>query len=257
MRDAEVSLTRNLVSVELRGNELRDAPLQKNGALRGKRVTFDLRKGTPLADVSGAVAGLRRSLDERLAPGGSITLDSDNRLDVAPGATLDVSGGVVTYSGGVLDTTKLISGGRLFDISQADPGRVYDGIFGAAQTVHRKWNVTENYRLFSDARANFEAGYREGKDAGTLTLAAPVLNMRGAAKGGITIDAFQRNKPERPRRLSTRLRSAAARRSPDAWARQHRVRREAPPRITCSTTCGSTRARWRAPPPWPMAMATC
>jgi filamentous hemagglutinin len=195
MRDAEVSLTRNLVSVELRGNELRDAPLQKNGALRGKRVTFDLRKGTPLADVSGAVAGIRRSLDERLAPGGSITLDSDNRLDIAPGASLDVSGGVVTYSGGVLDTTKLISGGRLFDISQADPGRVYDGIFGAAQTVHRKWNVTENYRLFSDARANFEAGYREGKDAGTLTLAAPVLNMRGEAKGGITIDAFQRNKP--------------------------------------------------------------
>ncbi|MCC6706438.1 MAG: filamentous hemagglutinin family protein [Gammaproteobacteria bacterium] len=194
-RDAEVAMSRNLVSVELRGNELRDAPLQKNGLLRGKRVTFDVRKGTPLADVSGAVASIRRSLDERLAPGGSITLDSDNHLDVAPGATLDVSGGVVNYSGGVVDTTKLISGGRLFDISKADPGRVYDGVFGSAETVHRKWNVVESYQLFSNARANFEAGYVEGKDAGTLTIAAPDLRMLGNAQGGVTLDSFQRDKP--------------------------------------------------------------
>ncbi len=114
-------MSRNLVSVELRGNELRDAPLQKNGLLRGKRVTFDVRKGTPLADVSGAVApyvarwmkAWRRAAQSPSIP----TTASTSRR--AP--RLDVSGGVVKYSGGVVDTTKLISGGRLFDISEGRP----------------------------------------------------------------------------------------------------------------------------------------
>jgi len=194
-REAQVSLSRNLVTVELRGNELRDAPLQKNGLLRGESVTFDVRKGTPLADVSGAVAAIRRSLDERLAPGGSINIDSDDNLVIARGAALDVSGGVVEYAGGFVNTTKLISGGRLFDISQADPGRVYDGIFGSAERVHRKWGVVENYALFSNAQASFEPGYREGKDAGSLTLAAPVLNVAGQMQGGVVVDDFQRNSP--------------------------------------------------------------
>ena len=194
-REAQVSLSRNLVTVELRGNEFRDAPLQKNGLLRGKRVTLDLRKGTPLADVSGAVGAIRRSLDERLAPGGAITLDSDDSLNVAAGATLDVSGGVVEYSGGFINTTKLISGGRLFDISEASPDRVYDGIFGNAERVHRKWNMVQSFRLFSNAPANFEPGYREGKDAGSVTLAAQDLNVRGELRGGVEVDDFQREKP--------------------------------------------------------------
>ena len=194
-REAQVPLSRNIVAVELRGNELRDAPLQKNGLLRGERVTFDLRKGTPLADVSGARAGIRRSLEERLSSGGSITLDSDNRLDIASGATLDVSGGVVEYTGGFVNTTKFISGGRLFDISEAEPGRVYDGVFGKTERVHRKWNVIEQFQLFSNAPANFEPGYREGKDAGSLTLAAAVLNVQADLNGAVEIDDFQRYKP--------------------------------------------------------------
>ncbi len=55
--------------------------------------------------------------------------------------------------------------------------------------------------------ANFEPGYREGKDAGSLTLAAQHLNVRGDLKGGVTIDDFQRDKPGAPGRLSAPLRS--------------------------------------------------
>ncbi len=195
LRDATVAMERNLVTVELRGNELRDAPLQKNSALRGKTVTFDLRKGTPLADVSGAVAALRRSLDERLAAGGSVSLDSDNALDVAAGANIDVSGGQVQYLGGFLNTTKLLSGGRIFDISKADAGRVYEGIFGSAKLVHRKWGVTESFHVFSDTAASFEPGYVEGKDAGSLLLAAARLNVHGTLRGGVVSDHFQRSAP--------------------------------------------------------------
>ena len=195
LRDAQVSVARNLVTVELRGNELRDVPLQKNGALRGTAVTFDVRKGTPLADVSGAVAGVHRSLNERLAAGGTVTIDSDNQLDIASGASIDVSGGQVEYTSGFINTTKLLSGGRVFDISKADPGRIYDGVFGSAKRVHRKWGITDRYQLFSNSAASFEPGYIEGKDAGSLNIAAPQLAIGGDLQGEVVSNDFQRNKP--------------------------------------------------------------
>ena len=51
--EAEVDLARNVVAVELRTNELRDSPVQRDGALRGETVFVDSRVGTPVADVSG------------------------------------------------------------------------------------------------------------------------------------------------------------------------------------------------------------
>ena len=72
-------------------------------------------------------------------------------------------------------TTQLLSQGRIFDISRASPDRIHDGIFGAATVRHGKWGVNESFRLLVDDRAGFEAGYVEGKDGGSLRLAAPML----------------------------------------------------------------------------------
>ena len=58
-RDVEVPMERNFVQVELRATELRDSALQKNGFLQGKTVSVDIRQGTPLADISGAVGADR------------------------------------------------------------------------------------------------------------------------------------------------------------------------------------------------------
>ena len=74
--DASVSVSRNVVRVELRGNELRDSPMQRDGELRGKEVFIDARVGTPLADVSGAIAGIGRAIDERTSAGGTISIKS-------------------------------------------------------------------------------------------------------------------------------------------------------------------------------------
>ena len=72
---ADVDLARNLVAVELRTNELRDSPLQRDGALRGKTVFVDARVGTPLGDVSGAVAAVKQDVRERTAAGGTVSQD--------------------------------------------------------------------------------------------------------------------------------------------------------------------------------------
>ena len=195
LADAVLPLERNLVKVELRGNELRDAPLQKNGALRGKTVTFDIRKGTKLADVSGAVAGLKRPINERLASGGDVRIQSDDELVVETGAAIDVSGGQVSFLKGQLNTSKLIAAGRVYDIGDADPNRVYAGIFGETSVLHAKWGVREKYTLYANETPATEPGYIEGKDAGTLSLAAPNLSIDGALLGRRVEGKFQRNAP--------------------------------------------------------------
>jgi filamentous hemagglutinin family protein len=61
VRDVTLPMSRNVMAVELRSNELRDAPLQRDGVLHGATVQVDLRDvdasgHIPLADVSGALA---------------------------------------------------------------------------------------------------------------------------------------------------------------------------------------------------------
>jgi filamentous hemagglutinin len=80
---ATTSVTRNLVTAELRGNELADKPLQRDGVLRGQTVVVDARvgtasgnKGTDLADVSGQVALIGKDVLERTSRGGAAIFDS-------------------------------------------------------------------------------------------------------------------------------------------------------------------------------------
>ncbi len=185
-----VSVSRNVVAVEARSNELRDAPLQRNSALTGQTLLVDVRRGTPLLDFSGAGEGIQRSILERTANAGTITLVSEGDLTVEPGAVLDVSGGLLTYESGLVNTSKLISEGQVFDIAEADPARRYDGILGEIEVTHQKWGVIERFLLSS--LNQFEPGYVEGKDAGRLVLNGRRVQFHGDLRAGVTAGRFQR-----------------------------------------------------------------
>jgi filamentous hemagglutinin len=60
--DAVLPVSANLVEVQLRANELRDSPDQRDGPLRGQTVVVDARVGTNIADVSGAVAAIPKNI---------------------------------------------------------------------------------------------------------------------------------------------------------------------------------------------------
>ncbi|NJD08061.1 MAG: filamentous hemagglutinin N-terminal domain-containing protein, partial [Methylococcaceae bacterium] len=122
-RQSTVAMERNVVDVELRDNELRDAPLQKDGVLHGKTIAVDLRKGTPLADITGATARIRRSVQERNSAGGTIGLSSEGDVVVQGGSTLNVAGGQVRYRDGYVKTSRLLSGGQVIDVAAANPDR--------------------------------------------------------------------------------------------------------------------------------------
>lgn len=190
-------MERNLVEVELRGNELRDAPVQRDGPLRGETIVVDVREGTPLADISGQVDAIGRTVGERTATGGTIRLRAEGDVVVEDGATLDFSGGLVSFQGGVLQTTKLISEGRIFDISEADPSRRFDGIFGQVEVRNDKFGMREIFEVFpAGTLAEFEPGYVEGKDAGALEVVAGGVVLDGRLLGNATAGRFQRRPPQ-------------------------------------------------------------
>ena len=162
-KNVSLAIERNIVSVELRGNELRDSPLQRNGFLRGKTVHVDIREGTPLADISAYAQQIQRGISEKSSVGGNIFLKSEGDVIVRQGATLDVSGGSLNYRTGDTGTSKLIAESGVYDISDARPDGNYTGL------------ITDTSRI--------EAGYTEGKNAGTVQISAGKVALDGDLKG--------------------------------------------------------------------------
>ncbi|MDD5036232.1 MAG: filamentous hemagglutinin N-terminal domain-containing protein, partial [Methylococcaceae bacterium] len=167
-------MERNVLSVELRSNELRDAPLQRNGVLYGQKINVDIRKGTPIADIQGALDRIERTVRERSTLGGILDLVSEGDAVIRPGALLNFAGGSVVYRPGYIKTTELVHDRQLVDIGNADPNVKYDGI---VQTT---------------GPGKFESGYVDGKSAGKFTLKANALALDGEINGSVKNGAYQR-----------------------------------------------------------------
>lgn len=200
--DVTLPVSRNIVSQEIRRNELAGSPAQRGGPLFGEVVHFDLRKGVPaIADVAAAISNLGRDVSERSTAGGAITLEGAASVTLEPGAVLDVSGGAVTYTPDYVETTKLVLDGRVVDIAEADPRVAYDAVLGGTSFEHERWGpqATETFYALGVAQAantrSYEPGYLEGKDAGSITLDARVLDVRGTLRARTLSGAFQRLAP--------------------------------------------------------------
>lgn len=198
VKNVSLPMESNLIQIELRKNEMRDAPLQKSGILYGKTVSVDLRdvKGTaiPIADLKGAIDRITRNIDQRSITGGSISIQSTGDVVARSGSILDFSGGSIAYQDGYINTTKVMDAqGRIYDISQADPNRKYVAIFGEWVKEWTKWGISEHWSITGPvARGTFEKGYVQGADAGTLDIAAFETQLDGILKGGSTTGIRQR-----------------------------------------------------------------
>lgn len=199
LSEVPVSVERNYIQAELRGEQLKDAPLQRDSFLRNSKVWVDIEQGTPLADVSGYIAQVGRTVAEKSAVGGNVTLRSEGDLVLQPGARVDVSGGSIAYQGGFGRTTQLVdSSGKIVDIGQADPERVYSGFASQYTVKNTKWGVTDTYDL---SQREYVPGYTQGRDAGTLTLVAHGLANDASLRGQVVAGTRQRSAPPRAGRL--------------------------------------------------------
>lgn len=204
----DLPMSRNTLTVELRGSELQDSPLQRKGPLRGTTVTVDLRQsgtnadgsawqGTPLANLSADISTIQRSVQERNLAGGQINLQSQGATLVASQASLNVSGGAINWQAGYVHTTQLTGAdGNVYDISKADPNRSYTGISNSQTVQDQRWGVSKTYNYPGlNALGAYQAAYVEGKDAGTVTISSPELVFNGNILGNVTVGPLQRNAP--------------------------------------------------------------
>jgi filamentous hemagglutinin family protein len=180
--DVQVDSAQNFLTLQLRGPELADSPLQKNGPIRGKDITIDIRNtgsyngtywvGTPLGKAGGYVGLIQKRVGQLTEAGGSVSLSAGDSVVMSPGSIVNVSGGWTQYSGGSFATTKLLTpDGRAVDISKATPDQVYTGIL-------------------KDAPSSYEAPYFQGASGGSLSIAAPSVALEGGLAGN-TVTGFR------------------------------------------------------------------
>jgi filamentous hemagglutinin family protein len=205
--DVFVPQADSILTLQLRGSELADSPLQRDSVLRAVDLTIDARitgtfngrdwVGTPLGDASGFLDIIQRTVGQLTADGGSISLQAGNSVVLQSGALLDVSGGWMNNGGGLVKTTRVISGSQLIDIADATPDRVYDGIYDPKFTTsgHAKWGISQTFaNPLALTGAHFESDYVSGANAGSIAITAPSMALDGKLAGRTVIGPHQLRK---------------------------------------------------------------
>lgn len=210
LQDVVLTMESNVVTGELRINELRDSVLYRDSWLRGLTVSVDKRVsglfsdgpmagiswiegspgkwvGTPLADFSGWIGTGKTNLGELSTKAGTITIKSSGSIITRTGSLLDVSGGSVHYLDGFITTTRLVgANGRIYGIGEAMPDQVYVGLAGGFSRKHARAGITETWTSPLNGGTRFERGYTEGRDAGAIRLyAAEAVVLEGGYWGGV------------------------------------------------------------------------
>jgi hypothetical protein len=219
LEDVQVSAARNGVEVELRGDELKDSAINREGALRGEKVYVDINRALANADAGKSTliakdslesyqARLERTVAERSTTGGTVNINSQGEAILESGAVVDLSGGSVQYTPASVKTTLLTTGGKLVDIADANAETRYDGIATRYVRDYGRWNRREVIDLGQSYR--FDPGYVEGKDAGALQMVGMGATvMQADVIGRTTTGELQRDAGQIPAGARVRLGSDA------------------------------------------------
>jgi filamentous hemagglutinin len=191
---ATLPVSANLVSAQLRSSELADDPTQRNGALHGLTVYVDARNAPSpsLADVSGEIAAVPQTIAQLTETGGKAVFESEGDAVLARGASVNVSGGSTTYSGGVMQTSYLVgANGQLYPIATANPLQTYVGVVNPTFTqTYNKWGVQDV--LPTPGLSYYQPGYVQGAAAGAVQFVAPTMVLQGTLQGSAVNGLYQR-----------------------------------------------------------------
>jgi filamentous hemagglutinin family protein len=172
-----LSMESNVMTVDLRGTELADNVVLRNSTLYGSKVQIDVRKGTAMANVSGWLGLVEKNIGQLSTTGGTVNVSADGAVIQRAGSTINVNGGYVDYLSGYVNTTQMQLGEKLIDIGSALTNTAYTAV------------VT----MPNDPLLNYQAGYRQGSSAGTVSFSAPIEVLQGSLSGKVTAGALQRD----------------------------------------------------------------
>ena len=228
LKDVQLAASRNSLQVTpVKRNELRDTPtyrevsLGDNFTLNGTTLYVDPRLsgvrsdgvkwiGSPLIEAGSLASQIPVTAAELLTKGGNVTLSVgtltgaiDPKLapyvNIAKSSLIDFSGGWVNYAAGTVRTSKLITDdGRIVDIGAANPNDVYVGIADGYTEAQPAFGVSDTYRNIVRQGSRVEDSYDEGRDAGSLIITAPAIDLSGAVYGNAFSGVRQRSSARQP-----------------------------------------------------------
>lgn len=176
LRNVTLSMSRNQMANRVFKSELADQPLQRDGVLYRQTLQFDARNPINAANVKGFYEGIQRDAREWSTVGGNVSIIGSGSVSVQ-GASINVSGGRITYEDGALKTSLLRKGDRIVTLDQAKPGDRYDELYNSAS-----------------GNGKSVAGFAQGFDAGSLTLSAGqalAMDLSGV-RGDVVVGLMQR-----------------------------------------------------------------
>ncbi|MCK9919337.1 filamentous hemagglutinin family protein [Microbacteriaceae bacterium K1510] len=195
--DVVLPAASNLLTVVLGGNELADSPLQQASWLYGQTITVDMGQsginpltgeawvGTPLANLTSYANLTQNSIGQLLVNGGTISLTA-NEVVGAPGSIINLTGGYVHYTGGMIYTSMLLGAdGRRYSVGNADPNMTYVGFAGQFTVQNTHWGIKQVYTNPLYRGGYYQPDYLQGGNAGTLSIM--VAGANGVADSGATI----------------------------------------------------------------------
>jgi hypothetical protein len=122
MNTAILDMSKNIISVDLRGTELADNMLLRDSALYGKKIRVDVRKGTPIANIDGWLKLVEYKIDEVNTAAGTISINSQGAVIQRAGSLLSLDGGGVSYLPGYANASQLQLNKNTVDVSLAKAG---------------------------------------------------------------------------------------------------------------------------------------
>jgi len=193
---SDSSASATTATAQLNSVNLRDNTAQQNGVLQGTSVTVSTTSGSSIGDVSGSLTSSSATAQQKSNSGGKIVIGIDDtgtgsevtrEIIVKTGAVIDFQGGGVNYLGGFLNSTKLLSGNTVYDISSAPQSLTYDKVLDSQSVSYGNSGVTRTYSgLYlggGNSLGNYASSYAQGGDAGQLALHGRQVVLDGSLNG--------------------------------------------------------------------------
>lgn len=180
-KEAVLGEDRNTVEIFVTSSEIKDVTDQKGGELLRQTVSVDVVEGTEVLDWESSLESVEKSIHEHLKNGGEVDIKSTGVLEIGNNATIDASAGYASFLGGNYQTSKVLVGGKIVDISEAPAGTPIANVFPLNSTFadDPKWGNRPTYSpiafLFSNAKKRDP--YIEGGKAGSIEIASNQLQM--------------------------------------------------------------------------------
>ena len=195
------------IDAQLNSVNLRDDFMQKNGILKGKTVSVNALYGSSIGDISGYLASQDKTALERSTTGGEVFISArGGDIVLKEDALIDFSGGGIRYAAGRVETTQLISGGRVYDISVAPQYLNYSPQSRALDyynELYARHGLSSGLaglagKLYFGMQSVGQAlgSFVEGADAGALTLISRQMVLDGRLDGSVTRGPFQNQTAE-------------------------------------------------------------